>query len=274
MQHRNAPMPHDTLQIGHADRHPEGPGPVRRDLAAVGDLARQVVSVLNERQARKPAAARPHIRGLLERRLLGRGLFDPADMAVEMRGYRLRDETIIDVYIPAAAREVGRRWTVDEMGFAEVTVAAVRLHSLLSELVHGAGSTFGLTPDPARVLMVIGERDQHTLGGFVASAQLRRAGAIVDICCNEPWDVVAERAGNTAYDAVLFSCSRVDALASIEQAIKQVKIECETPPAFVLGGIVLKACGDMRDISGIDLMTNDVAQVLDALRPARARPSC
>ena len=237
-------------------------GPNPRSVSPVAQLALRVVSVLNKRQARRQFAARPYIANILERRVTSRINFDAEDVLNELRCFQLADETIIDSYIPAVARTLGERWSNNEMGFAEVTIASARLQTLLTEVAYCEAVGAALPVDPPRLMVVTLPGDQHTLGGFVLAAQLRRVGAIVQVTCSQETSVTINKVVDGDYNAVLFTCSRVRALESIAQIVKDVRTCAECAPYFVVGGIVLDLCEDVIQKTTADLATNDVSAVL------------
>lgn len=234
----------------------------RASLEAVGHLARQVVTVLNERQGRQQHAARPYISNILDRRVSSRAAFDAVEVLSELRGFRLTDDMIVDSYIPTAARNIGERWTRSEIGFADVTIASARLQSLLTEVAYCDDIGGAVSLNPPKMLVVMGANEQHTLGGFVAAAQLRRSGAMVDVICAEEWPDVMHRIVQGSYDAVLFSSSRRSALESIGKIVLQTRETVPHAPVFALGGIILAYCVTPERVTHVDLVTNDVKKVV------------
>lgn len=250
-------MPHDDQRNWLA---PQG-----NDLAAISTLALRVVSVLNERQVMQQFAVRPHIGSLLGRRILNRSGFNAADVLAELRGFRLRDEAIIETYIPAAARSMGALWSNDDLGFAEVTVATARLQNLLTEIAYVDQAGFSLRTDPPRFLIVMGPDEQHTLGGFVLAAQLRRKGCVVEIICCESWNFVDRSIRQGGFDGVLFSCSSAGALETIGALVQETKMARGPAPFFALGGIVSQHLGNIPVETNVDIVTSDVDTLMTYL---------
>lgn len=245
-------MAHDDF--GFHDQTSEG---------AFGSLALQVVSVLKARHAQTQAKqARPHIRSILDRRLTTRAHFNPSDTLDELRALRLSDAEIIDYYIPEAARAIGEKWVDNSLGFADVTIASVRLQSLLTEVEFLRPETSPGFDLPIDVLVVVGEHEQHTLGAFVIAAQLRRRGAIVETLCGEPEKEIRRRILMAHYDAVLFSSSRTQDLDSIAGTVSYVRDMTAEAPVFALGGIVLGKVGNIQRRTGMDLVSNDVDKLV------------
>lgn len=234
-------------------------------VSAFGSLAQQVVSVLSTRQSRTFAnQARPHIRSILDRRLLTKTHFNPSETLTELRAFRLSDCSIIDNYIPEAAREMGVKWVRNDLGFAEVTIASVRLQSLLTEVEFINPDAPHPYPRELDILFVTCEGEQHTLGSFVAAAQLRRRGAVVERLCADADSVIEDRMLSGKYDAVLFSTSRAQDLEKIADLVNFAKAQMSSPPFFVLGGILLGTFGNIKRLTGVDLVTNDVDVVVSS----------
>lgn len=235
-----------------------------RGLSAVGSLAVEVVSVLNARQGRaQRGVARPYISAILEKRVISRAIFDAAVALDELRAFRLCDEEIIDQYIPAAAVAIGQKWAASELGFAEVTIASVRLQSLLTEVAYSDPQGHAILPDPPDCLVITCEGEQHTLGSFIAAAQLRRRGAAVEVLCAETDAEVTNRIAARTYDLVMFSCSRSRDLDSIAQIIQNARKRSSTTPVFALGGIVCSAVAGLERLTGADLVTCDIDEVME-----------
>lgn len=253
--------------------HDDQSFPIKSGVSAFGSLAVQVVSVLNSRQAGLHAnQARPYIRSILDRRLTTKAYFNPADALEELRAFRLTDTMIVDSYIPEAARSIGKKWVDNELSFADVTIAAARLQSLLTEVEFINPERPPSCDCSLDALVVTCERDQHTLGSLVVAAQLRRTGAMVETLCGEPDDIVRNSIASGAHDAVLFSCSRPEDLETISQTVTYCRQQMSSPPFFVLGGIVVDGLGSIKRRSGVDLVTNDVDMVVAYCAQRSARP--
>lgn len=253
--------------------HDDQTFPGNSGVSAFGSLAIQVVSVLNARQAGEQAnQARPYIRSILDRRLTSKAYFNPTDALEELRAFRLSDDMIIDSYIPEAARSIGQKWVDNELGFADVTIASTRLQSLLTEVEF-------LNPEQppqydcsSDVLVVTCRKEQHTLGAMVASAQLRKRGAMVETMSGETDDAVLQRILAGSHDAILFSCSRSEDLETISQTVTYCRQHMPFVPLFALGGIILGRFGNIKRRTGVDLVTNDVDIVVSFCAQRSTRP--
>jgi hypothetical protein len=234
------------------------------DKTAFGALAMEVVSVLKARQTGTASLSyHDYARSLLDRRLMTRAHFNPADALEELRALRLSDANIIDVLIPQAARTIGEKWVTSELGFAEVTIGSVRLQSLLTE-VEFISPEAPLEPICHHdILIVSREAEQHTLGSFVAAAQLRRCGARVDTMCGERDEDIEDAIKTGDYDAVLFSSSRRRDIDAVEKIAQHAKSVLSDPPLFVLGGLVTEKMEAIDAWGNIDLFTSNVDRVME-----------
>ncbi|MCR9124854.1 MAG: cobalamin B12-binding domain-containing protein [Rhodobacteraceae bacterium] len=231
--------------------------------AAVGSFALEVVSVLNDRQAEiQKGAVRAYLTDIVRDRVTCRGDFDSAALLSELRSFRLSDDAIIDNYIPVVAREIGQLWVNNEMSFADVTIASVRLQSLLTEVAYCRPMNDMMMPTAIHALMVICEGDQHSLGGFVAAAQLRRRSASVEVICNAPEEDIVAQICEGGFDAVMFSCSRPRSLESAGRVVQEVKRNMTDAPVFALGGIVLNEAANAQQVTEVDIVASDVGSVL------------
>ncbi len=243
--------------------HDDQTFPFNSGVSAFGTLALQVVSVLGTRQTGQHAnQARPYIRGILDRRLTTKAHFNPSDALDELRAFRLSDEVIIDQYIPDAARAIGARWVQNDLSFADVTIASTRLQSLMIEIEYLNSDIHHLSDRNLEILFVACESEQHTLGTFVAAAQLRRRGVMVERLCGEPDNVIQNRMMTGNYDAILFSSSRSQDLEKIAELVRYANQHMPQAPIFVLGGIVLEKIGNVKRLTGVDLVTNDIDMVV------------
>ena len=196
-----------------------------KDSAGVIYFASQVVSLLAERNWRTFSELRePVVSGLITAALSGKkDAF--ADLLRELKKARVSAAALADLYIPEAARRMGDAWTDDQMSWLDVSIGVGRLQSLLREIgmawvADQAGDTGHGT-----VLLIVPDREQHTLGPMVAMGQMRRYG--VSVCLriapshNELRSLMAAR----QFDGVLISIATKDKLESVFDSFSQGSIE-------------------------------------------------
>lgn len=236
----------DTISNGHLD---EGV------VADVDSLASEVISVLCDRQTKTVAGARRFLVEYLVRAIADRADFQPSQVMAEMRGHRLTPDAIIDTYVPLAAEELGRMWLSDELDFAAVTVAALRLQALLGEASSELSLVERSHPSAFGALIVVPLGEQHFLGAHVVAAQLRRLGVAVSISfCEEDSDILA-KLDSAGPDMVLFSCARVEALEVIERTVKKIRQSVYPTPVLAVGGVLRGDADGMKKKTNVDIVS-------------------
>jgi len=188
-----------------------------------------------------------------------------ADLLRELKRARVSAAALADIYIPEAARRMGDAWQNDQMSWLDVSVGVGRMQSLLREIgmawvADQAGDTGHGT-----VLLVVPDREQHTLGPMVAMGQLRRFG--VSVCLriapshNELRSLLAAR----QFDGVLISIATKDKLESVAKTVQFMKSVASKPLPIVVGGAVTPNVEDLAACTGADLASNDICAALEAL---------
>ena len=235
------------------------------DSAGVIYFASQVVSLLAERTWRTFSELRePVVSGLITAALSGKkDAF--ADLLRELKRARVSAAALADLYIPEAARRMGEAWHDDQMSWLDVSIGVGRMQSLLREIgtawvADQAGDTGHGT-----VLLIVPDREQHTLGPMVAMGQMRRFG--VSVCLriapshNELRSLMAAR----QFDGVLISVATKDKLESVSKTIQFIKAVSGRPMPVVVGGAVTPNVPDLAAATGADLSSNDICAALEAL---------
>lgn len=240
---------------------------VRPDVSA---LASTVISVLSEKGENDLQTIRNSVVQKLIDVALRPGSFNPEALLDELRDRRISPDQIVDIYIPQAAREMGNMWSEDVIGFAKVTIATARLQGLLTLLAPPWSAKPSEIAHGVNVLLVLQGNDSHTLGPHVATAQLRRMGASVRILFGASAETVLKTMSEERYDMVLFSGSRVDALASISKMVKRIRTGVLAPPPLVLGGLILNLADRVKEQTDVDLVTNDVKVALKLCEKKRS----
>jgi MerR family transcriptional regulator, light-induced transcriptional regulator len=190
---------------------------------------------------------------------------DPAQLASlarEMRAARVPIDTIVDVTIPDAARELGRCWAEDRIGFSFTSIGTARLQSLLRDLMRTGTAPIlsGLSDAQPALLIVVPEGEQHTLGALIASAQFSRMryDTVLSLC--ESVARLRMRLRAERFAAVCLSISRVETLESAGELTEIVRKACDYPVKIMVGGAAIEAA----EHSGIgaDAVTNDLPGAL------------
>jgi hypothetical protein len=236
-----------------------------QDAAGVVFFASQVVSLLAERNTRTQAEPRESlVTGLIAASLSGtkEGF---ADLLTQMRKAKISVAALADIYIPIAARKMGEAWQDDEMSWLDVSIGVGRLQSLLREI--GAAWAADQAGDAGHgtVLMIIPDREQHTLGPMVAMGQMRRYGVSVCLRIAPTLEEVRSLLTTRAFDGVMISVATQEKLELVRKTVAFIKAVAPKPIPVIVGGAVLAKVEDVAACTGADLSSNDVGAALGAL---------
>lgn len=165
-------------------------------------------------------------------------------------------ERLADHYIPEVARELGKQWCEDELGFADVTIGTARLQSMLRDLGPEWSADDSANPDAATVLLVVPEQTFHTLGAMVIAGQLRRNGLSVRVHLGASPKSIFELCEFTKYDAVFISATVDENIAHLKQIVDAVKKANKKPTPIVIGGALTIADDNVIARTGADYVTN------------------
>lgn len=225
-------------------------------------LAAQVISMLCERQSVSPAGARQIALDYLCRAVLSKDGFNAAHILDGLRGFRLTQDAVIDLYIPQAAKHLGDLWISSDISFADVTVGALRLQSLLGEASIGIFSTIRPAHDVLNALIVVCEGEQHFLGACVVAAQVRRLGCEASLSISETSEQVVRRVAANRPDMVLMSCARFEALEPVAKTVEFIRARLDHVPVLALGGPLRGNSERLKEQTGVDLVTKNAADVV------------
>ncbi|MCU0907641.1 MAG: cobalamin-dependent protein [Rhodobacteraceae bacterium] len=227
-------------------------------------LAAQALSMVALRAAEgREAPVTPWVGRLVEAAMDGA----PAPMAAlveQMRMARVPSDTIVDLLIPAAMREVGGLWSEDRAGFAQVSVASARLQSLMRDLTraHMTMPYASVGALPQAVLVVVPDGEQHTVGAMAVASLLGRAGFEPVLSLGEPRARLRARLQSERFAAVCLSLSRRETLETAGNLVKTIRRWCGDPVKVMIGGAALAAAGHVGVDTGADAITNDLPWAL------------
>jgi hypothetical protein len=235
------------------------------DTAGVTYFASQVVSLLAERSAKAGSDLRePMVAGLIQASLSGtKDAF--AELLTEVRRSRITLAALADLYIPEAARRMGHSWHEDELSWMDVTIGVGRLQSLLREIgtawvADQAGDTGSGT-----VLLLLPDREQHTLGPMVAVGQMRRYGVSVCLRIAPTFEELRNLVTKRRFDGILISVATKDKLDPVGRTIKYLRTVMTDPCPIIVGGAVMARVEDPAACTGADLSSNDIGAALEAI---------
>lgn len=187
------------------------------------------------------------------------------------RRARVSDRQLVDGYIPAAARHMGRCWAEDALGFAAVSMGCARLQSVLHRVGREvmADQAPVVPGDQGRtVLLIVPAREQHTLGAMVAAHQMRRRGASVCLRFVPSAEELHHTARARDFDIAMISVAGDEHLAAAAKLVKSLRAESAVP--IVAGGAICDRDADRLLSVGADHICNDaVAALAHADAPLR-----
>jgi len=198
---------------------------------------------------------------------------DPRRSAIErLRRDGVTPAEIIDQIIPGVARLLGQMWADDAMSFADVTIGTARLQETVRRLHTQmlSSSSNGLSVNSVRhtpirdqhVLLVIPRSEHHTLGTFVAADQLRRFGYDVDIVMDEHPRQIATALRKKRYVMVGITAAGRRTLASARELVDIIRATATRVTPVVLGGSLVSTGLDLKQITGVDHVANDIETAL------------
>ena len=228
----------------------------------VDAFASTVISLLRNRQAVSPEGLRQFVLDHLVRAVQSHSEFSADAVLDELQGYRLTPDSIIDQYVPAAARVMGEQWEADQISFSDVTIGALRLQALLSE---ASVLTRIDTSGPANTLfamVIIPQNEQHFLGASVVAGQLRRMGCEVAMSFDEDFGVLNGRLIVEAPDLIMITCARRETLESVKQTVQLIRKALKDRPVIALGGAIEASARAVREQTGVDIVTNSTAEAV------------
>lgn len=169
---------------------------------------------------------------------------------------------IADIVIPRVSHLLGDQWCEDQIGFAQVTIGAARLQSLLRLLgPDWSGDRIG-APGAPTILLIVPENTLHTLGAMVLAGQLRRRGfSVKSLLGVTPADAAAHM-GDARFEAVFISAAISDSLETLRQIVKSIHYADPGCTPIVIGGSIEHCTGDIADLTGADYVTSNLEEAL------------
>jgi MerR family transcriptional regulator, light-induced transcriptional regulator len=181
----------------------------------------------------------------------------------DLKRARITPQMLADIYIPEAARRLGLYWEEDKVTFADVTIGVARLQAILRDI-----SADWAADDKTdgglggAVLLLLAEKEHHTLGPLVLTGQLRRRG--VSVClqlasADSKWKFLLHE---RHFDGVIISVGWEGKLSATESLIKTLKQLTKGKLPIAVGGAVLTRNSDTIECIGADIVTNDLDKAL------------
>jgi methylmalonyl-CoA mutase cobalamin-binding subunit len=171
-------------------------------------------------------------------------------------------EAMADVYVPAAARQLGCHWETDAMGFAEVSIASARLQALARAIGAQRDGEPAAGPAAVSLLLVVPQGEDHTLGAVVAAGQLRRLGLSVCLRLCPAAGEVAELVRTRSFDAVFLSLSCPEGIEPVRRLVASVRKLAGADLPLVVGGAIVLRHDRLVAATGADHATGDTLEAL------------
>jgi hypothetical protein len=236
-----------------------------KDGSGVDFFASQVVSLLADRSAKAPVEPREALIVALIAASLSDTRHAFVNLLSEVRRARISVASLADVYIPIAARRMGQAWHDDQMSWLDVSIGVGRMQSLLREIgtawvADQAGDTGHGT-----VMLIVPDREQHTLGPMVATGQMRRYGVSVCLRIAPSFDEMRSLMAARQFDGIMISVSTVEKLAPVAKTVQFLKSLMPKPVPIVVGGAVMSRTEDAASCTGADFSSNDIGAALEVM---------
>ena len=244
----------------------DGPFPIAFDSVSQEDstqaLASRVLYVMASRVGNPieridRAVARQLARVVLEPAAIG-----PAELVELLSSEGIPVSDITDLYIPYVARNLGEMWVEDTAHFTDVTIATARLQAMLREVSCAWSGQANPSFTAPNVLMIVPEGETHTLGAFVATCQLRRAGALVQLCVGEADEAAMGMVEQNDYDMIMISYGHSAGIDALRRLIQNIRYSKHTNAPIVVGGPVVALEEDLMSLTRADMVTDRPTEAL------------
>jgi methanogenic corrinoid protein MtbC1 len=211
-------------------------------------------------------AATAYVQALLAR--------DDRQARAQIEGLVHRGVRIVDIYtlvLAPALEEIGELWSLEQVSVAQEHYATEVTAQLLTVLAPDRR----LAPTRGRLAVVTASPDeQHALGARMLADLLERGGwEVIALGAAAPADALADLVATECPDVVALSTSTVGRLPGAEEAVGMLD-GVRPRPLIVVGGALYR--GPVVDLArtwGADIVTSDLAVLVDDLRRRYPPPS-
>ena len=175
---------------------------------------------------------------------------------------------IFEQYMPDTARQLGEYWVKNILSFAEVTIAISRLQNIAQEFEKLYLKGFNKkSPTGAELLLIVPQRESHTLGAQMICRQFRRLGAEPYLAINNSVSELEYLISTQNFDLIGLSVSdqNLCKTSSNTKDIKNIVDSSKLP--LVVGGSLANnnkdVCKDVLRELKPDLIASDAHHTLD-----------
>lgn len=234
-------------------------------MIGVSLFAAEVVARLVSRDPGEEVVAREDV---LQRLIAAVASTDPMqfeELKPELKRARVTAAQLADVYIPEAARRLGRSWEQDAATFAEVAIGVARMQAILREIGTAWIADCRGRSDGATMLVVLPVGEQHTLGGMVLAGRLRRLGISVSMQIAPSVADLGSYVAERKFDGAMISIAGDDKLETCAKLINIIKTTSNGSVKVAVGGALLESESDVSALTGADVVTNDIEHALSVM---------
>ena len=170
---------------------------------------------------------------------------------------------IFEVFIPDAARQLGRCWIQNTLSFAEVTLATSKLQTIAKQfegLYIGSVNSGASGPE---IMIISPKQEQHTFGAQMITRQFQRLGVSPYLSINNNVDEIRKIINKHKFKLVGLSlanyksCAPKSDVRSIVGLVKKLKIP------ILAGGSLIHSHKNAVESLNFDMITDDA---IDAMR--------
>lgn len=249
-------------------------GATRNRRHHAGALAHGSVSALRDHRVGGSIGLRQFVVDHLMRALLSVTAISSHTLLEQLMAHRVAVNNISDNYVPHAARLLGKLWVSDDITFSQVTIGTLRLQSLIEVAADLAPIDVTFRADRPQALVLIPRNEQHFLGASVLFGQLRRLSCDVAMSFDEGEQALTNRLMREKSDIVLISCSRIENIATVRETVATIRAVAPEGCVIALGGAIDADAGDLKESTGVDIVTNSAADALAFCQSARRMAAC
>jgi methanogenic corrinoid protein MtbC1 len=192
---------------------------------------------------------------------------DDRQARAQIEGLVHRGARIVDIYtlvLAPALEEIGELWSLEQVSVADEHYATEVTAQLLTTLAPDRR----LAPTRGRLAVVTASPDElHALGARMLADLLERGGwEVIALGAAAPADALADLVATECPDVVALSTSTVGRLPGAEEAVDRLHRVRPRPLIAVGGPLYRGPVVELARAWGADLVTSDLALLVDELR--------
>jgi hypothetical protein len=151
------------------------------------------------------------------------------------------------------------------MSWLDVSIGAGRLQSLLREIGNAWFADRSGDTGQGTILLILPDKEQHTLGPMVAMGQMRRFGVSVCLRIGPSLDELRNLLETRNFDGIMISVGTEGKLPLASNIVKFLKSIRSPSTPILIGGAVMSMVEDVASCTGADLAFNDIGAALEAI---------